>query len=173
MSDSSNARPGAAPFPEDAGDALPVGSRLAEFEIREVLGAGGFGIVYRAWDAALQRDVALKEYMPVSLAGRSAGERVTLRSRTNEEDFALGLQSFVNEARLLARFDQPALVKVFRFWEANGTAYMAMPLYKGRTLRELRKDMVPRVLDDAWLRALIEPLLDALQVMHEIGRAHV
>ena len=172
MSDSSNARPGAAPSPEDAGDALAVGSRLAEFEIREVLGAGGFGIVYRAWDAALQRDVALKEYMPVSLAGRSAGERVTLRSRSNEEDFALGLQSFVNEARLLARFDQPALVKVFRFWEANGTAYMAMPLYKGRTLRELRKDTVPRVLDDAWLRALIEPLLDALQVMHDAAVYH-
>src|SRR6201999_4346537 len=102
-----NDRPGALPVPEDGVDALPPGARLGEFEIREVLGAGGFGIVYRAWDEALQRDVALKEYMPVSLAGRAAGERVTLRARSHEESFALGLQSFVNEARLLARFDQP------------------------------------------------------------------
>jgi serine/threonine protein kinase len=172
MSDTSNSRPDAAPLSEDATDALLAGTRLAEFEIREVLGAGGFGIVYRAWDEALQRDVALKEYMPVSLAGRGAGERVTLRSRTHEENFALGLQSFVNEARLLARFDQPALVKVFRFWEANGTAYMAMPLYKGRTLRQMRKAMAPGALDDAWARALIEPLLGALEVMHDAAVYH-
>ena len=172
MSDSSNARPDAALLPEDGADALAVGTRLAEFEIREVLGAGGFGIVYRAWDEALQRDVALKEYMPTSLAGRGAGERVTLRSRMQEENFALGLQSFVNEARLLARFDQPALVKVLRFWEANGTAYMAMPLYSGRTLRQLRKEMTPGTLDDAWIRALIEPLLGALEVMHDAKVYH-
>ena len=172
MSEPSNVRPGAASPPEDGGDALPIGTRLAEFEIRQVLGAGGFGIVYRAWDEALQRDVALKEYMPVSLAGRASGERVTLRSRTHEENFALGLQSFVNEARLLARFDQPALVKVLRFWEANGTAYMAMPLYKGRNLRQLRKVMAPGALDDAWMRALIEPLLGALEVMHDAAVYH-
>ena len=172
MSEPSNARPGATPSQEDGGDALPIGTRLAEFEIRQVLGSGGFGVVYRAWDEALQRDVALKEYMPVSLAGRGAGERVTLRARTNEEDFALGLQSFVNEARLLARFDQPALVKVFRFWEGNGTAYMAMPLYKGRNLRQLRKEMGPGAFDDAWMQALIEPLLGALEVMHDAAVYH-
>ena len=168
MPDSPNVRPGNATEPtlQDGSDALVSGTRLGEFEIRETIGAGGFGIVYRAWDEALQRDVALKEYMPVSLAGRGGGERVTLRSRMNEETFALGLQSFVNEARLLARFDQPALVKVFRFWEGNGTAYMAMPLYQGRTLRQLRKTSAPEMFDDAWLRALIFPLLGALEVMH-------
>jgi serine/threonine protein kinase len=172
MSESPNARPGAAPTPEEGSDALPPGTRLAEFEIREVLGAGGFGVVYRAWDDALQRDVALKEYMPVSLAGRGAGERVTLRARAHEENFALGLQSFVNEARLLARFDQPALVKVFRFWEGNGTAYMAMPLYKGRNLRQLRKERGPGAFNDAWMRALIEPLLGALEAMHDAAVYH-
>ena len=172
MSEPSNARPGIAPLPEDGSDALPAGTRLGEFEIREVIGVGGFGIVYRAWDDALQRDVALKEYMPVSLAGRGTSGGVTLRSRTHEENFALGLQSFVNEARLLARFDQPALVKVFRFWEGNGTAYMAMPLYKGRNLRQLRKSMTPGTFDDAWTRALIEPLLGALEVMHDADVYH-
>ncbi|MFL6681578.1 MAG: serine/threonine-protein kinase, partial [Burkholderiaceae bacterium] len=172
MSDTPKARPGNAPSSEEGSDALPIGTRLAEFEIRQVIGAGGFGVVYRAWDEALQRDVALKEYMPVSLAGRGASERVTLRSRMHEETFALGLQSFVNEARLLARFDHPALVKVFRFWEANGTAYMAMPLYKGRTLRQMRKALPASAFDDAWLRALIDPLLGALEVMHDADVYH-
>jgi len=172
MSDIPKARPGNAPSPEEGSDALPIGARLAEFEIRQVIGAGGFGVVYRAWDEALQRDVALKEYMPVSLAGRGASERVTLRSRMHEETFALGLQSFVNEARLLARFDHPALVKVFRFWEANGTAYMAMPLYKGRTLRQMRKALPASAFDDAWMRALIDPLLGALEVMHDAAVYH-
>src|SRR5437868_6681509 len=89
MSETPNARPGATPMPEDGGDALAPGTRLAEFEIREVLGVGGFGIVYRAWDDALQRDVALKEYMPTSLAVRARDERVTLRARQHEENFAL------------------------------------------------------------------------------------
>ena len=172
MSEPSNARSGAATPPEDGSDALPAGTRLAEFEIRQVIGIGGFGIVYRAWDEALERDVALKEYMPVSLAGRGAGGGVTLRSRRHEENFALGKQSFVNEARLLARFDQAALVKVFRFWEGNGTAYMAMPLYKGLTLRQLRKKVTPATFNDAWMRALIEPLLGALEVMHEAEVYH-
>jgi serine/threonine protein kinase len=172
MSEPLNAGSGAVPSPEDGGDALAPGTRLAEFEIREVLGVGGFGIVYRAWDDALQRDVALKEYMPISLAVRGASERVTLRARSHEEDFALGLRSFVNEARLLARFDQPALVKVFRFWEGNGTAYMAMPLYKGRTLRQLRKQRGGDGFNDAWMRALIEPLLGALETMHEAAVYH-
>ena len=170
MPDTPNVRP--EPSLQDGSDALAPGTRLGEFEIRETIGAGGFGIVYRAWDEALQRDVALKEYMPVSLAGRGGGERVTLRSRMNEETFALGLQSFVNEARLLARFDQPGLVKVFRFWEGNGTAYMAMPLYHGRTLRQLRKDVPADTFDDAWLRALVFPLLGALEVMHNAEVYH-
>ena len=172
MPDTPNARSAVAPSPAEGSDALVAGARLAEFDIRRVIGAGGFGIVYQAWDDALQRDVALKEYMPVALAGRGGGERVTLRSGTHEQDFALGLRSFVNEARLLARFDHPSLVKVLRFWEANGTAYMAMPLYKGRTLRQLRKEAAPGALDDAWARALIEPLLGALEVMHDADVYH-
>ncbi|MBV8603854.1 MAG: serine/threonine protein kinase [Pelomonas sp.] len=166
----------AAPAPADSVDALAPGARLGEYEVRAVIGAGGFGIVYRAWDPALEREVAVKEFMPVTLAGRGADARVTLRSRSSEEDFALGLRSFVNEARLLARFDHPALVKVHRFWEANATAYMAMPFYRGRTLRELRArmgvDADAPVPDEAWLRGVIDPLLGALEVLHRADVFH-
>src|SRR5688572_29218968 len=132
--------PGAGAHPPNADipSALPVGARVAEFEIRGVLGSGGFGIVYLAWDHALEREVALKEYMPGTLAGRGGDMSVSVRSSSMAETFALGLRSFVNEARMLARFDHPSLVKVYRFWEDNSTAYMVMPYYKGRTLRRVR-----------------------------------
>lgn len=150
--------------PRETHDALAAGFRLHEFEIRGVLGLGGFGIVYLAWDHALQREVALKEYMPSALAGRR-GARVSVRSSSQGETFALGLKSFVNEARLLARFDHPSLVKVYRFWEDNGTAYMVMPYYKGRTLRQVRQAMaVPPA--EAFCRQMLEPLLAALELLH-------
>ena len=120
-------------------DALPAGTRFHELEIIRVLGAGGFGIVYLARDHSLERDVALKEYMPASLATRGAGAHITVRSGSFAETYAVGLRSFVNEARLLARFDHPSLLKVYRFWEDNNTAYMVMPYLQGRTLRELRR----------------------------------
>ncbi|HEX6016805.1 MAG TPA: serine/threonine-protein kinase, partial [Burkholderiaceae bacterium] len=152
-------------------NALPAGHRLHEFELRGVIGIGGFGIVYRAFDLTLERDVAIKEYMPSALAGRSGKQQVSLLSASHSETFALGLGSFVNEAKLLARFDHPSLVKVHRFWEDNGTAYMVMPLYAGTTLRRLREqqDACP---DGAWLMRLLEGLLGALEVLHREGVTH-
>jgi hypothetical protein len=127
--------------------------------------------VYRAFDHSLEREVAIKEYMPSALAGRSGKHQVSLLSASHSETFALGLSSFVNEARLLARFDHPSLVKVHRFWEDNGTAYMVMPLYRGITLRSLRQqsDSCP---DGMWLARLTEQLLGALDVLHREGVYH-
>ena len=155
----------------DPTSALPAGTRLAEFVIRHVIGVGGFGIVYLAFDEALQREVAIKEYMPSNLAGRTASLHVSLRSSADAATFALGLRSFVNEARLLARFDHPSLVKVHRFWEANGTAYMVMPVYRGRTLKAVRRTL-PATPDEGWMRLLIEPLLDAIEQLHTEGVCH-
>jgi len=115
-------------------DALPAGTRLAEFEVQGLLGAGGFGLVYRAYDHSLHRTVAIKEYMPASLASRPDGVVVSIRSSADHATYQSGLKSFVAEARLLAQFDHPSLVKVYRFWEANNTAYMVMPLYSGMTM---------------------------------------
>ncbi len=155
----------------DAPSALPVGARLGEFELLQVLGVGGFGIVYLAFDHALEREVAVKEYMPASLAGRTETMHVSLRSQSDAETFALGLKSFVNEARLLARFDHPSLLKVHRFWEGNGTAYMAMPVMRGRTVKDVRADM-RQPPDEAWLRAILDPLLGAIEKLHSEGVYH-
>jgi len=164
---SSNATPAASSDPL----ALPPGSVLSEFRVSRVLGSGGFGIVYLAHDDSLHRDVAIKEYLPASLAGRTPAGQVVARSAESEPAFRLGLKSFVNEARLLARFDHPSLVKVHRFWEDRGTAYMAMPYYTGATLRRVRKS-VGEPPDQAWLKRLLDGLLGALDALHRADIVH-
>ncbi|MDM0108854.1 serine/threonine-protein kinase [Variovorax sp. J22R24] len=149
----------------DSIHALPTGTEIEGFRILRQIGEGGFGIVYLAWDLALERHVAIKEYMPSSLAVRGVSMEVSMRSEQQRETFDAGLKSFVNEARLLARFDHPALVKVFRYWEANGTAYMAMPYYQGPTLKTALSQLGTRA-PEALLREWLDPLLDALAVMH-------
>lgn len=152
-------------------DALPTGTRLAEFEIVDLLGVGGFGMVYKAFDHSLQRLVAIKEYMPSALAGRARGMTVSMKSTADALTFMAGLKSFVAEARLLAQFDHPSLVKVFRFWEANNTAYMVMPLYSGVTLKQARNHMrCPP--PEAWLRKVLWSILGALNVLHEGNTMH-
>jgi serine/threonine protein kinase len=155
----------------DSQHALSIGARIAEFEIKGLIGEGGFGIVYLAYDTQLGRNVALKEYMPAALASRGRHAQVTVRSERHEETFRAGLKSFVNEARLLAQFDHHSLIKVYRFWEANGTAYMVMPYYQGATLRDaLRERTTPP--DEAWLRALLASLFSALDLMHRANCYH-
>ena len=144
---------------------LPLGTRLAEFELTKEIGEGGFSIVYLAWDHSLERKVALKEYMPSSIAARSGPTEVGARSERHRETFDAGLKSFINEAKLLARFDHPALVKVYRFWEANGTAYMVMPFYEGKTVKDTVRAL-PAPPDEAWLLGLLGPLTEALNVIH-------
>src|SRR5450755_1888728 len=161
----------AAPVAGTDHDALPPGTRFGEFEITRVLGVGGFGIVYLANDHSLEREVALKEYMPASLAARGLGPQITVRSSSFAETYAIGLRSFVNEARLLARFDHPSLVKVYRFWEDNATAYMVMPFLQGVTLRDTRRRMAHPP-DEAWVRRVITPILSALELLHREGVYH-
>jgi serine/threonine protein kinase len=152
-------------------DALDNGTKLAEFEITSLLGVGGFGMVYSAYDSSLQRTVAIKEYMPSALAGRAGGINVVCRSSADQDALNAGLRSFVAEARLLAQFDHPSLVKVYRFWEANNTAYMVMPLYRGMTLKEARHQMKAPP-PESWLRALLWSILGALKYLHENNTVH-
>ncbi len=152
-------------------NALPIGTHLSEFEIVDLVGEGGFGIVYLAEDHSLKRRVAIKEYMPSSLAERGEDSSVVVRSERHTDTFEVGRRSFVNEALLLAQFDHQALVKVYRFWEANGTAYMAMPFYAGRTLREVLKER-NRTPDEQWIRKMLVPIMDALELIHSENCFH-
>ncbi len=152
-------------------DALPPGTRLGEFELQGLLGVGGFGMVYKGYDHSLHRPVAIKEYMPSALVGRAADMQVSARSSADMQPYQTGLQSFIAEARLLARFDHPSLVKVYRFWEANNTAYMVMPLYSGITLKQARSQMSGPP-PEAWLRTVLWSVLEALKVLHANHTLH-
>ncbi|ACB36311.1 serine/threonine protein kinase [Leptothrix cholodnii SP-6] len=161
---------GSQPHDDQAG-ALPPGYQLHEFVIEATLGMGGFGIVYRARDQQLQRTVAIKEYMPSSLAVRRSDGSIGLRSDRQRDTFELGLRSFVNEAQLLAAFEHPALLKVYRFWEQHGSAYMVMPCYEGLTLKAwLQQQAAPPT--EAWWRPRLLALADALAMMHRARCYH-
>ncbi len=148
-----------------ASSSLPVGTRLAEFEITGVIGEGGFGIVYSAHDSSLERIVALKEYLPSAFAQRSPDGGVTMKSEEHRKTFTAGLSSFINEAKMLAKFSHPGLVEVFRFWEANGTGYMAMRYYRGVTLRETLRSSRQQITEQ-WLCETLDPILLALKELH-------
>ena len=148
-----------------ASSAMPSGTRLGEFEITGVIGEGGFGVVYSARDSSLDRIVAVKEYLPSAFASRTAAGTVQVRSQEHIKTFDAGLSSFINEARMLAKFSHPGLVEVFRFWEGNGTAYMAMRYYRGVTLREMLRTN-PQIVTEQWLCETLDPILLALQELH-------
>jgi hypothetical protein len=134
--------------------ALAVGTRLEEFEILSVIGVGGFGIVYLALDNLLQRRIAIKEYLPSEFASRQdKTAAVVPRTLRDQELFETGLRSFIDEARLLARLDHPSLLKVIRLWQANGTAYMAMPVLEGLTPQQMH-DTTTTESAQTWVRRL-------------------
>jgi serine/threonine protein kinase len=151
--------------------ALPAGRMVGRYEIEDVLGQGGFGITYRARDRHLNREVALKEFLPAALAVRQDGSSVLPRSTEAASDFGWGRGRFMEEGRTLACLhDAPSIVKVFDFLEANGTAYIVMELVCGRTLLEHVAAEGP--VAPAALEAMLWPLLAGLQRVHEAGFLH-
>jgi serine/threonine protein kinase len=153
------------------GVALPLGTRLRHFEITGFVGEGGFGIVYLARDQRLERQVAIKEYMPSSLARRLGDATISPLSERHRATFEAGLNSFRKEARLLARFDHPSLIKVYEYWDANGTAYMVTPFYEGSTLKQHLSGLGTPP-GEAWLKRLLRLLIGALEPMHKEDCLH-
>lgn len=159
------------PEPEVDYVSLKAGQTIGRYEIVSVLGQGGFGITYRARDVQLGREVAIKEYLPSALAVRQDGSTVLPRTTKMADDFGWGRDRFVTEGRTLASLHRvPAIVQVFDFLEANGTAYIVMELLSGATLEDrintggrLKPEEVDRIL---W------PLLDGLEQVHAGGFLH-
>ena len=150
--------------------ALPQGTRVQDFEFHRILGHGGFGITYLGWNIALDIPVAIKEYLPADLALREQDMSVLPKSSGDEADFHWGLDRFLDEARVMARFKHPNIVQVQHFFQAHGTAYIVMEYVEGETLSDLLKRR--GTLTEAELKHILLPLLAGLIDVHEAGILH-
>lgn len=138
----------------------------------KVLGQGGFGITYIAWDQKHERAVAIKEYMPTSLASRITGQReVTCYSRQQQIYFDNGLEKLGRECAVVSKFrDLESVVRVYDFIQENGTAYIVMELLRGKTVREILAERTS--LTYAETIRIMRPILLTLSAMHAAGIIH-
>ncbi|MGI9388853.1 MAG: serine/threonine protein kinase, partial [Boseongicola sp.] len=154
-----------------ADEALPIGTNLLDdqFTITGFLGAGGFGISYRAKDNVLGRTIVIKECFPCDICTRK-GKSAVARSNTMAELMQSTVEKFMSEARNLAKLRHPNIVGVHRAFEENKTAYMALDLIEGRELYEVIKSSSP--LSPARIKSILVQLLDAIEMIHEEGILH-
>lgn len=163
------APPGAAPVVAEQ-LVLAAGFRLHEYRIDAVLGQGGFGVTYLATDIHLNAKVAIKEYLPGEFARRASDKSVSPRWPELRAAYQDGLDSFLVEARTLATFRHPNIVRVARFFEANRTAYMVLEYERGQSLKQWWPGRTG--VAEAELLGLLQPLLDGLAVVHAEGFLH-
>lgn len=154
---------------KDAAALLP-GQTVFEYRIDKMLGGGGFGITYLAQDINLQLPVAIKEYFPGDLAVRSEDLSVHVRSSANNGQFNWGLERFLDEARALASFRHPNIVRVLRYFKQNGTAYIVMEYESGDPLKRWLARQP--ALDQQGLLKIIYPLMDGLEAVHKVNFLH-
>ena len=151
-------------------DALPRGYHLHWYLLERVLGQGGFGITYLARDTNLDQRVAIKEYLPIDVATRRNDATVRARTEAHDERYHWGLERFIREARTLARFDHPNIVRVLSVFEFNNTAYMVMRFEEGSNLAATLEQR--GTLPEGELLRILLPILDGLELVHNAGFIH-
>lgn len=158
---------------------LPIGYHLHHYRIDAVLGAGGFGITYRALHEALRSQVAIKEYFPVEWSYRDRDDVSVLANTQGDlpaseegEDacYAWGLERFLNEARILAQVNHPSVVRVKDFFQANGTAYIVMDYEDGEPLSQILQR--EKTLPEEQIHRFLDDVLPALEAVHGLGYLH-
>lgn len=156
---------------KDHYNALATGGLLRDYSIDGVLGSGSFGITYKARERITERLVAIKEYLPNTIATRERGSTLVRPiSESVRNDFEWGLDRFRGEAKLLTRLKHPSIVPVLSYFEANCTGYLVMEFQSGVSLGERLAGNV--VLSEAEVLKLLPPLLDAIEAVHALGFLH-
>jgi serine/threonine protein kinase len=144
-----------------------------QYLIGRALGHGGFGITYLSWDLGLETRLAIKEYMPNGVAGRSSGEtKVLAFSDQTKPEFEWGLERFMEEARVLKKFrDHPGIISIDTVFRDNGTAYLVMEYLDGSTFEEFLRRRGGKITFETALRVML-PVIDALSAVHAEGILH-
>ncbi len=159
-------------------NALPTGYNLHRYQIEGVLGAGGFGITYKAIHEALQNEVAIKEYFPAEWAYRDrngttvrANAQGQIPARHSEPPcYEWGLQRFLDEAKILVQVNHPGVVRVRDYFTANGTAYIVMEYEQGESLSATLQR--GGILPEPELRRILDDVMPALEAVHAQGYLH-
>jgi len=155
---------------------LPDGLDISEYRIVKKIAAGGFSIVYLAYDVD-GNAVAIKEYLPNTLALRAPGELVPTIAPDNLSTFRIGLKCFFEEGRALARITHPNVVRVQNFFRANETVYMVMAYESGRSLQEhilRRRDKGQRPLvSENFIRKMFAQVMNGLREVHTHKLLHL
>lgn len=154
-------------------DNLPDNSELLSFRIEKKIGAGGFGVTYKAWDKNLDREVAIKEHYVRELSVRRDG-RVIARSTSDTVDFNYALDRFWKEAKTLAQMDHPLLPTVYTAFKLNGTAYIVMEFEKGTDLARFIKNQKRNNnrLSEDFVTKLLLDLFTAVEHIHQKKYLH-
>ena len=153
----------------DHKQALPQGFRLRAYRVVRVLGVGGFGVTYLCEHAGLGVQVAVKEYLPNEIAVRD-GAGVYPKSPSDREGFEWGLSRFLDEAKTLARFKHPNVVRVRDCFGANHTAYIVMDYEDGEPLNALLRRH--GTLTEAQLKRVLLPVAEGLRQVHAAAFLH-
>jgi len=153
---------------------LLPGTELANrYIVGNVVGLGGFGIIYKAWDKMLEAIVAVKEYFPTRLIKRNTdGKSVSLQSESKSEDYRKGLARFEIEAQHLAGFSShPNIVNLFEYFEEGGTGYIVMEFLDGVTLSQYMQQKNSQI-DVRTAKEITLCVCYALNDMHRAGIIH-
>lgn len=138
-----------------------------KFLIGRILGnPGGFGVTYLAWDLVLQTTVAIKEYFPSNLATRSPDHQTIVLNQNEQEKYRHGLEQFLAEARTLAQFSHPNVVRIREFFTQNNTAYLVMDYYEGVSLEEFVHRKGGKI-SEHLAYSIMLPILDGLKEVHQ------
>jgi len=151
-------------------NSLKPGHRLHWYKISKILGQGGFGITYLAHDINLDKDVAIKEYLPIEMAVREGDFSVHPVSEDHGKQYKWGLDRFITEARTLAKFNHPNIVRVFSVFEENNTGYMVMQYEHGASLQAMLAGR--KTMEEADLLKILIPILGGLEQIHRAGFIH-
>ena len=158
-------------MPQQANQPLPNGFKLEEYVIERQLSLGGFSIVYLADDGA-GRQVAIKEYLPNSLALRTEGQIQPKISAEHAGAFRYGMKCFFEEGRALARLSHPNVIRVLNFFRANDTVYMVMEYERGRTLQEFIQKHQGNI-SERFIRGVFARMLNGLREVHSHKLLHL
>jgi len=158
-------------MPTQANQPLPEGYQLQNYRIRKVLSCGGFSIVYLGEDEN-EVPVAIKEYLPSSLALRKQGDALPAIAEENLAMFRYGMKCFFEEGKSLAGLAHGNVVRVLNFFRANETAYMVMRYERGRTLEEHIRQHRGSIKED-FIRRVITLLLNGLREVHTNKLLHL